>query len=232
MLNESVIDFTVQLLNQYSFLDKPLRLDDPERLRIDVIKEIYSFYPRELLVEIGEIKDGLQTKLLELPKMIEEYSCNPNNQTAYLFEDVLVEGSNMFYNVNARGIGGAGHTDIECIYLKDNGNEKFAVDAKSTQHKLSNLNAGRLRGHREEIGAKYTIVVTPRYVPAVLQDIRGTKIVIIRASTFAEYLYNHIHNGIREIDYEDIDTLLKNNFGKDISKELSDITVERFAALS
>ena len=168
--------------------------------------------------------------MLELPKLIEEYSNNPQNKTAYLFEDVLVDGFNMFYNVDARGIGGSGKTDIECLYKSETRNKKFAVDAKSTKYKLANLNAGRLRNHRENIGGEYTIVITPRYVPAVLKDIKDTPIVIICASTFSEYLYNHINNGIREIDYDEIDKLVTNNLGKDISKELSYITLEKFAA--
>ena len=229
-LNKDVIDFVELLLNKYKFTDKPLRLDDPERLEIDVIKEIYSFYPKELLVEIGELEDEIQVKLLELPKLIEEYSNNPQNKTAYLFEDVLVDGFNMFYNVDARGIGGSGKTDIECLYKSETRNKKFAVDAKSTKYKLANLNAGRLRNHRENIGGEYTIVITPRYVPAVLKDIKDTPIVIICASTFSEYLYNHINNGIREIDYDEIDKLVTNNLGKDISKELSYINLEKFAA--
>jgi hypothetical protein len=103
--------------------------------------------------------------------------------------------------------------------------EKFTVEAKSTKNKLSSVNAGRLAGHREKIGGAYTIVVTPRYVPAVLQDIRTSPIVIIRANTFSEYLYNCIDNDIREIDYEDFDSIIVNNLGRDISKNISDLTI-------
>ena len=130
--------------------------------------------------------DELQEKLLKLPKLIEEYSNNPDNETAYLFEDVLTDGMNMFINVNARKIGGAGHTDIECLYITKH--KKFAVEAKSTANKLSGINAGRLREHRQQIGGEYTIVVTPRYVLAAKRDIKDNPIVIILASTFSEYL--------------------------------------------
>lgn len=231
-LNEEIKAFVKKLSSKYYFDDKPLLLNDEENLRIDVIKEVYSFYPEELLEEIGEKDSDLQIRLLQLPKLIEKYAANPENRTAYLFEDVLTEGFNMFVNVEAQKIGGAGHTDIECLYLRELPlkDKKFAVDAKSTHNKLLNLNAGRLRVHREEIGASYTIVVTPRYVPAVLQDIRDSAIVIIRASTFAEYLYNHINVGIREIDYKDIDDIITANLGKDISNDISNLTMEKFAA--
>jgi len=216
-----------QLENNYSFLEKPLLLNDPERLKIDVVKEIYSFYPKTLLIEIGEEIDNFKYELLNLPKLIEQYADNNDGAEAYLFEDALTDGFNMFYNVEAQKIGGAGNTDLECLYIPKK--KKFAVDAKSTKNKLSGVNAGRLEGHREKIGGTYTIVVTPRYVPAVLQDIRTSPIVIIRANTFSEYLYNCIDNDVREIDYEDFDSIIVNNLGKDISKNISDLTISRFA---
>ena len=106
------------------------------------------------------------------------------------------------------------------------------VDAKSTKNKLSDINSGRLAAHREKIGGVYTIVVTPRYVPAVLQDIKTSPIVIIRASTFSEYLFNCIDNDLRKIDYEDFDSIIVDNLGKDISKSISNLTIARFATKS
>lgn len=224
---ENLKQLVQQLEDEYSFLEKPLLLNDPERLKIDVIKEIYSFYPKSLLVEIGEAANDIKFELLNLPKLIEQYANNNEGLEAYLFEDALKDGFNMFYNVEAEKIGGAGNTDLECLYIPKK--KKFAVDAKSTKNKLSGVNAGRLEGHREKIGGAYTIVVTPRYVPAVLQDIRKSPIVIIRANTFSEYLYNCIDNDLREIDYEDFDNIIINNLGKDISKNISDLTISRFA---
>jgi hypothetical protein len=223
-------DYCSLLLKKYPFNEAPLRLDDPERMKLDVIKEIYSFYPIELLKEIGEATDDLKLELLRLPKIIEQYSNNTGGAEAYLFEDALVDGFNMFFNVDAKKIGGAGHTDIECLYLTKK--KKFAVDAKSTKNKLSGINSGRLEGHREKIGGVYSIVVTPRYIPAVLQDIRTSPIVIIRASTFSEYLYNCIDNNVREIDYKDFDNIIIGNLGKDISKNISDLTIGRFGTKS
>lgn len=227
VISKTVIELVNKLEAEYSFLEKPLILNDPERLQIDVIKEIYNFYPKILLAEVGELVDDLKFELLNLPKLIEQYSNNTDGLEAYLFEDVLADGFNMFYNVEAEKIGGAGNTDLECLYIPKK--KKFAVDAKSTKNKLSGINSGRLEGHRDKIGGSYTIVVTPRYVPAVLQDIRTSPIVIIRASTFSEYLYNCIDNDVREIDYEDFDSIIVNNLGRDISKNISDLTISRFA---
>lgn len=217
------------LLKQYSCFEKPLRLDDPERMRMDVVKEIYSFYPKILTNAIGE-KDDIQAQLLRLPQLIEEYSNNEEGETAYLFEDVLESGFNMFCDVTAKKIGGAGHTDIECFYITKK--KKFAVEAKSTKNKLSLINSGRLRKHRSEIGAAYTIVITPRYVPAVRADIKGQNIVILLANTFSEYLYNHIYHDVRDIMYSDFDDIIVNHLGEDISRLISDRTIEKFSAKS
>lgn len=225
-LNRNIADFVKVLSDKYSFDQEPLKLDDPQRMRMDVVKEIYSFYPSELMWEIGESNE--LSFLLELPGLIEEYSNNPDNDTAYRFEEVLEEGFNLFYNVQARRIGGSGHTDIECLYLTKK--KKFAVESKSTANKLIGINAGRLREHREEIGGDYTIVITPRYVPAAKRDIRDTDMVIILASTFAEYLYNHIFHEVREMDYADFDDIIVNHKGEDVSRYISDMTMERFAA--
>lgn len=222
------IPFIKKMLAEYSCFAKPVRLQDPERLSIDCIKEVYNFYPQLLLQEIGESDD--LSKLLELPKLIEKYSNNPENETAYLFEDVLTEGFNMFYNVEAIKRGGAAHTDIECLYITKK--KKFAVESKSTANKLLGINAGRLREQREEIGGEYTIVITSRYVPATKRDIKDSPIVIILANTFAEYLYNHIFHDVRNLDYADFDNIIVNNLGKDISSLVSDLTLERFAANS
>lgn len=224
---ENLKSLIEQLENEYSFLEKPLLLNDPERLKLDVIKEIYSFYPKTLLVEIGEAVDDFKFELLNLPRLIEQYANNNDGAEAYLFANALAEGFNMFHNLEAQKISGAGNTDLECLYIPKK--KKFTVEAKSTKNKLSSVNAGRLAGHREKIGGAYTIVVTPRYVPAVLQDIRTSPIVIIRANTFSEYLYNCIDNDIREIDYDDFDSIIVNNLGKDISKNISDLTISRFA---
>lgn len=226
----NILSLVLELEKKYSFLEKPLQLNDSERLKIDVVKEIYSFYPEILLENIGEAENKLKLELLNLPRLIDQYANNNDNKEAYLFENVLTDGFNMFYNVDAQGIGGAGNTDLECIYLDQK--RKFAVDAKSTKNKLSGINSGRLAGHREKIGGVYTIVITPRYVPAVLQDIQSNPIVIIRANTFSEFLYNCIDNDLREIDYKDFDDIIIANLGKDISKNISDLTIEKFASKS
>lgn len=225
-LNDSLIPLADKLLEEYTIFDTPIKLDDSKSLSSDIVKEIYSFYPKELLISIGEEIDDSLMELLALPSLIEQYSNNEDNKTADLFEDVLVEAFNLFVNVEAEKRSGAGQTDIECLFIPLK--EVFAVEAKSTQNKLSLVNAGRLRKHRNQIGAKYTVLVTPRYVPSVKYDIQGQEIVIIKANTLSEYFYNGIISKTRELDYSEFRNIITNNFGTDISRYISELTLSKF----
>lgn len=225
-LNNNIKPYIEKLLQSYSIYDEPLSLKASNRKSDDIIKDIYSFYPKELLRELNETSNSFEFEVLELPKLIEEYSKNPNNATADKFENVLEEAFNMFINVDAKKISGAGNTDIECMYMTIN--EKFAVEAKSTANKLISINSGRLRRHRDLIGAEYTIVVTPKYVPSVRYDIQDQNIVIIKANTLAEYFYNNIIFQNRYIDYEEIQTIIINNLGQDITSCISNLTLSNF----
>ena len=221
---ECLKDFANLLERDNSFLQKPLKLDDKERLKIDIVKEIYSFYP-SILLEILKQSDEAQ-QYLKLPKLIEEYANNPQNQTADLFETVLTQSFNMFYNVEAKKLSGAGRTDIECLYLTKK--KKFAVEAKSTTNKLLGINTARLKEHRDEIGGAYTIIITPRYVPAAKRDIIASQNVLLLATTFSEYLYNCMSNDIRQIDYKEFDDIITQNLGKDISGDISNLSLAKF----
>lgn len=226
-LSKTIIQLVDNLESLFPYDMQPLSLESKDSLNEDVVKEIYNFYPKVLIDDIGE---DLETqRLLELPKLIETYSNNPDNETAYLFEEVLVEGFNLFYNVEAKLFSGSGHTDIECLYLSKK--KKFAVESKSTANKLIGINVGRLREHREEIGGDYTIVVTSRYVPAAKRDIYNTPNVIILASTFAEYLYNCISHNIREVDYKEFDEIITSHLGDDVSRYISDLTISKFSII-
>lgn len=229
-MNPNVESLYSKLEENYPFLETPLLLSDPQKLQTDIIRDIHNFYPKELLEEIGETIDDRKTKLLNMAKLIKKYSENHDGEEWDKFEEILEFGFNSFYNVKAHGIGGAGNTDIECEYITEK--KKFAVEGKSTKNKLKDLNAGRLGQHRRLVGAKYTIVITPRYVPSIKYDIEDSDIVIILASTFSEYLYNHFDNDVREIDYMDFDKIIIDNLGTDVSTKIAELTLNKFASIT
>jgi type II restriction enzyme len=227
-IHPQISAFCKTLLDTHSYSENPVELNDPERLRIDAIKEMYSFCPPELLRELNLDENSPEYKLANLPKLIKQFSLNSSTGAPDEFEIQLTNAMNFFIDVEASRLSGSGSTDIECLYFKIN--RKFAVEAKSTQSKLGALNAGRLQLHRERISADYTVVITPRYSPSVLADIRNSNNVILLVNTFAEYLYNLIASDERNVSYQDIHELAINNLGGDMSEGVSKLTVAKFSS--
>ena len=227
-LNEHIRDFCLILLNNYTPFKKPIELNEGTRLSTDITKEIYSFFPQELIKEINLKTSRRQEDAFELMKSIEFHSENPEKKSPDQFEILLTKALNYFINVDAERRSGPGQTDIECLYIDDK--SKFSVDAKSTQNKLTAVNPSRFKNHRRKIGAKYTIVITPRYTPAVLSDIEEDNAVIILANTLTEYLRKIIMDK-NDNDYTDIHNLILQNFGCDISDEISALTFNKYASV-
>ena len=226
-LHPQVKNFCAALLESHPYWETPVEVNDPERLRVDAVKEIYSFCPPELLRELNLDENSVEYKLANLPKLINRFALNADIGAPDEFEIQLTIAMNLFIDVEASRLSGPGNTDIECLYMTLN--RKFAVEAKSTQNKLGALNAGRLELHRSKISADYTVIVTPRYSPSVLTDIQNTRNVIVLVSTFTEYLYNSLATDVRELSYKDIHQLALDNLGGDMSEKLSQLTLSKFS---
>jgi type II restriction enzyme len=222
----SVSKFLGTLSQSYPASQPTVNLNDPERLRVDAIREIYSFLPIELLEEIGLGKNAPDQVIAELLKAMARFSLNAEKGAPDGFEEKLTAAFNLFNDVQAEWIGGPGNTDIECLYTSKK--QKFAVDAKSTAKKLTGLNAGRLKLHREKISATYTIVITPGFTPSALTDVKGADVVILLVSTFKDYLSNALHNEAGGASYEDINNIVQQNLGGDITELVSHLTLEKY----
>jgi hypothetical protein len=227
MIHPQVKAFCGVLLDAHPYWETPVEVNDAERLRVDAVKEIYSFCPPELLIELNLTESSIEYRLANLPKLINKFALNADEGAPDEFEIQLTNAMNLFIDVEASRLSGPGNTDIECLYLAIN--KKFAVEAKSTQNKLTALNSGRLELHRSKISADYTIVVTPRYSPSVLTDIQNTRNVIVLVSTFTEYLYNSLANDAREMSYEDIHQIALSSLGGDMSEKLSQLTLSKYS---
>ena len=216
-LNPNVKPLIKKLLNNYPYYEKPHDLLDTLG-RQDYILHLYNFYPEELLIELGIKQNRIQT-MLQITKDINKYSRNDSNGDCYKFEDILADAFNEFDDVDAHTIGGAGNTDIECLYLTID--EKFAIEAKSTQTKLGAINAGRLQLHRHKINAKYTIIVAPYYKPSVETDIANTDNVMITASTLSNFLYQSTIHNPEGISYAPLYNIVRNSLGTNITSKVN-----------
>lgn len=223
-LNSNVRNLVVNLLASYPYYEKPHDLLET-LTRQDYILHLYNFYPKELLSELGIRQGSIQT-MLQLSADINKYSRNQQEGDSQRFENALSDAFNEFIDVNAHVIGGAGNTDVECIYLTIN--EKFAIEAKSTQTKLKSINAGRLLLHRNKINAKYTIVVAPYYTPSVSQDIAGSDNVMITASSLSNFLYQSAVHNLQGISYESLYRIVSQSLGTNITSKVNDYVSRRY----
>lgn len=223
-LDASVSSLIQRLLTSYDFTEKPHQLLSSLG-RQDYILHLYNFYPEELLEEIGIRQNRIQAAL-QLSKNINKYSRNQEKGDCYRFEDILADAFNEFDDVTATVIGGSGNTDVECLHLTIN--EKFAVEAKSTQTKLSGLNAGRLQLHRNKINARYTIVVAPYYKPSVESDIANTNNVIITASTLSNFLYQSTVRNPDGITYEPLYRIIQDSMGSNITAKVNEFVAQKY----
>lgn len=230
-IKKEIFNFVSLLVSNYSYEEKPQDLTAKLQLNSEYVIQLYNFYPIELITELG-IDNKEQEKIISILKITDDINLYAKNSIfgdAYKFEDVLCDAFNYFSDVEAEKHASAGTTDIECRYTPlDEADKKFDVEAKSTKNKLMNLSSGRLRHHREQIGSEYTIVVTPNYINAVLEDIKGTDTVLIRSGSFSNFLYQSISNKGRDISYKPIDEIVLSNLGKDITEGINQYVYENF----
>lgn len=217
-LNKNIKDLICSLLSAYPYYEKPHDLLNTLG-RQDYILHLYNFYPKELLLSLGIRQDRIET-IFQLSKNINKYSRNQQEGDCYRFENILADAFNEFDDVDAHAIGGAGNTDIECIYLTIN--EKFAIEAKSTQTKLGEINAGRLQLHRDKIRAKYTIIVAPYYKPSAEIDIANTQNIMITASSLSNFLYQSTIHNPHNMSYEPLYKIITQSFGTNITSKVND----------
>lgn len=225
---EKFRDYVKELDREAPFLEKPVTFDEPGRLRSDVTKEILSFLPKALLQVLGESENSVYSKIADLLNAVSMASLNAAKGDPDKFEELLTETMNTFVDVRAEWVGGPGMPDVSCVFTPVP--ENFIVEAKSTQKKLSALNAGRLKEHRKLSGARYTIVITPAYTPAALADIADTEVAILSTPAFVEYITNASRAGSGNYSYADIREITLDGFGTDISSKVSALTAAKFGA--
>ena len=131
---------------------------------------------------------------------------------------------------NVEIIAGSGDTDLLCVMEKGNNSlYKMNVDAKTRKAGLDQINAARLQKHLNKNGAKFCVVVAPRFALGVSDDINGSNIVTIRAADIGNYCYNEcIKSKDGFADFNSIYEHIVNNLGTDITEFVRKLTIERY----
>lgn len=226
-----LIPLVDKLLSAYPYYAKPFPEDElTTRFNNDIVVELYSFYPPELLSELGmdTEEDKAVADMLNIANNVNYYS-HEETGGGKNFELAIRDAFNMFSDVEAERVAGAGNPDIECIYYPLEGDiKKFDIEAKARRTKLMEINPRRLRTHRTMIGSKYTMIVAPNYAIGVLRDIEDEESVIVKSATLANYFYQSILKNGREISYSVLDKFIVSNIGKDITDIVNDYVYSNF----
>ena len=219
-LRGNLIPLLDKLLAAYPYYAKPYDEETiGEHFNSSMVVELYSFYPRELLTDIGvDTEDDMAISAMLSIASDVQYFSREETDGGVKFEYALADAFNLFADVEAQRIGGAGQPDVECIFYRPTERaKKFDIEAKATSRKLTAVNSPRLLLHRQRIGSNYTIIATPSFAIGVLRDISGQSSVIIKAATLANYLYQYITKYGRDISYAMLDQIIEANMGRDIT---------------
>ena len=226
------------LLEKYPYTIIPYTEEEQESgFEKDIIFRLYNFYPTELLIELGmpTDKERKLTAMLTQVDVINEYAYNKyKDLTGVGFEYVLKDVLNLFADVEAEKIGGAGKTDIECLYILPQVKKKFDVEAKSRNRRLSEINPRRLREHREAVKSRYTLIVAPSFALGVKADIEKELAVLIESNILSQYLYQYICAEAKKdsdtiiISYKDLEEMALDNLGKDMTPVLREFIFEKY----
>ncbi len=231
ILKRDLIQYIDIMLNEYQYNVRPFPDDElSTRFNNSIVVEMYSFYPPELLRELGlsSETDRAISIMLSIANDVNYYS-REEISTGENFEVTLTSAFNMFSDVEARRIGGAGNSDIECLfYVSDTKRKKFDIEAKSTSRKLLQINSRRLETHRQRIGSTYTLVVTPNFSIGALRDIKDQRTVIVKSATLANYFYQYILKDGRNISYFKLNEIIEGNIGGDITDSINDFVFSNF----
>lgn len=189
-INSNYLDFVKDLLEEWKFNEKPIQLCTDDSLYIENVKLIYSKLPNVLLdYNVVNKENKKDRELFDIPKLIVSHSQNIEERSSEKFEEIIEKAMNLFDDVKAERISGAGNTDIECLYIiSSKDKQKFNIDTKSTAKKLIQINPGRLRQHIAKTNARYCIVVTPQYSRSAIKDIQGENIVVLTSFSLSEFI--------------------------------------------
>ena len=233
LLSEKVKKDAGKLDSKFSAFDKPLTQQSEGIYSLkDWLVELYEIEPLNYLNEIApaflEDKNiiNIITKMVHCSK----YGSSDGKE----FEKSLKPAIELFRETeNVEIISGSGKTDLLCaMRYSDDSVLKMNVDAKTRIASLQEINARRINSHLERHGAKYCMIVAPKFSSGVEQDIQGNKIVVLKAETLGAYLFKECSNSRDGFaDFDIISKIIENAYGTDITESIQDLIYERYGTI-
>lgn len=230
-LDPSIVEYAAKLNDKYSAYDTPTKWDSEGIMsKRDWLTNLYEIEPLGYLSCINTSIDRRNEVSAIISQMI--YASKFGSRDGKDFEKALYPFMNLFRETrDVEIISGAGNTDLLCTMeeITSESFYKMNVDAKTRGSALEELNPVRLTHHINKHGAKFCIVVAPKFASGVSSDIRNSKIVTVRSEDFGAYCYRECTES--RDGYADFTSVLKiinANLGKDITGQIQTLTASRY----
>lgn len=231
-LSNAVFMAASKLSNNFSLFDIPTKQTDENIYNLqDWYTYLYEIEPLPYLACINtniDRKSEIQAIVYEMVRA-SKYGSHDGKE----FENALKPFMELFEEtLDVEIIAGAGNTDLLCTMEEQPSNRiyKMNVDAKTRNNGLQELNASRLTRHIRKHGAEFCIVVAPRFASGVKQDIANSKVVVVKSEVLGNYCYLECtQSNKRAADFTSIRKIIDANLGRDITAQIEELTVSRYA---
>ena len=232
ILTDDVMSSAEKLSASFSVVDRPTTQYDDNIYNLrDWYTTLYEVEPLAYLNCINtqvDRKSKIQAIVSEMVRA-SKFGSHDGKE----FESALKPFMELFKEtLDVQIIAGAGNTDLLCTMeeLPSQSIYKMNVDAKTRNTALSELNASRLSRHLRKHGAKFCMVVAPRFASGVKQDIHNSNIVVVKSEVLGSYCFHECTQSGRDYaDFTSILNLINNNLGSDITQQVMNLTESRYA---
>ncbi len=229
-LTDAVLNDAIKLNDSFSAFDEPTTM---ETIGINSNRDwLTALYETEPLSYLNCINNSFN-RVKEISDCINTmvHASKYGSRDGSEFEHSLKPVIELFRETcNVEIIAGAGNTDLLCAMEDENEDiYKMNVDAKTRKAGLEEINARRLEAHLAKHGSRFCIVVAPRFASGVSDDIKGHKIVTIKAEDLGAYCYKECTNSKDGFaDFESVHKIIQSNMGIDITDLVRDLTASRY----
>lgn len=227
-LNSDLIDYAKCLISIHSPFLKP-KLESDYMNRDDWVRELYEFDMLEYFYDIKIHRNRIEKIRNIIESMPKEAKYGSNDGKS--FENILGDCFELFREVqNVSKISGAGNTDILCNISIKLDNFKINVDAKKRKDSLEGINPVRIDKHIKKHGSRYAIIVASKFTRGVADDINNYAIALVEAETLANYLLKEcLSSQDGQADFCKINEIINKSYGKDITREINSLIVEKYS---
>lgn len=231
-LSNDVLESAMRLNSSFSAFEIPTKQTDEDIYNLqDWYTTLYEVEPLAYLNCINTSVDRKSEVQAIVSEMVRASKYGSHDGTD--FENALKPFMELFKEtIDVEIIAGAGNTDLLCTMEEKPSQQlyKMNVDAKTRNSALSELNASRLMRHIRRHGAKFCIVVAPRFASGVRQDIQNSNVVVVKSEVLANYCFCECTQSGRDFaDFTSIRNIIDNNLGCDITPHIEQLTVSRYA---